>query len=56
VVDWDRERPSDPGPPAGDRYSSSEAQHDLAAAGFQAELVDVGLPYHFVLRARRAIN
>lgn len=56
VVDWDRERPSDPGPPAQHRYSSSEAQQDLAAAGFHAELVDYDLPYHFVLRARRTTN
>jgi ubiquinone/menaquinone biosynthesis C-methylase UbiE len=55
VVDWDRERPSDPGPPANHRYSAREAQQDLAAVGFQAEPVDAGLPYHFVLRARRAI-
>lgn len=56
VVDWDRERPSDPGPPVQHRYSTSEALKDLATAGFAAELVDVGLPYHFVLRARRANN
>jgi ubiquinone/menaquinone biosynthesis C-methylase UbiE len=54
VVDWDRERPSDPGPPAAHRYSAAEAQQDLAAAGFDVKLVDVDLPYHFVLRARRA--
>jgi ubiquinone/menaquinone biosynthesis C-methylase UbiE len=53
VVDWDRERPSDPGPPAAHRYSTSEAQQDLTAAGFEVEPVDVDLPYHFVLRARR---
>jgi ubiquinone/menaquinone biosynthesis C-methylase UbiE len=56
VVDWDRERPSDPGPPAAHRYSSSEAHQDLTAAGFQAEPVETELPYHFVLRARRPIN
>jgi ubiquinone/menaquinone biosynthesis C-methylase UbiE len=56
VVDWDRERPSDPGPPAAHRYSTAEAQQDLAAAGFQVEPVDVDLPYHFVLRARPGIK
>jgi ubiquinone/menaquinone biosynthesis C-methylase UbiE len=53
VVDWDRERPSDPGPPAEHRYSTTEARQDLAAGGFRPEPVDAALPYHFALRARR---
>jgi ubiquinone/menaquinone biosynthesis C-methylase UbiE len=56
VVDWDRERPSDPGPPAAHRYSSSEADQDLTAAGFGVESVDTDLPYHFVLRARPRVG
>lgn len=54
VVDWDRERPSEPGPPAEHRYSANEAQQELAGAGFTAEPVATTLPYHFVLRARPA--
>ena len=54
VVDWDRERPSEPGPPPEHRYSTTEALQDLSAAGFLPEGVDAGLPYHFVLRARPA--
>jgi ubiquinone/menaquinone biosynthesis C-methylase UbiE len=56
VVDWDRERPSHPGPPAAHRYSTSEAQQDLTAAGFGVESVDTDLPYHFVLRARPRVG
>jgi ubiquinone/menaquinone biosynthesis C-methylase UbiE len=53
VVDWDRERPSDPGPPAEHRYSASEAEQELANGGFRTERPGVVLPYHFVLLARR---
>jgi len=54
VADWDRERPSDAGPPAHHRYSRSEAIDELAAARFSVEPLDLGLPYHFALRARPA--
>lgn len=53
AVDWDRDRPSEPGPPAHHRYNETEAEQELAAAGFQSEPVKINLPYHFVLRARR---
>jgi ubiquinone/menaquinone biosynthesis C-methylase UbiE len=52
VVDWDRERPSDPGPPAEHRYSAPEAERELAAAGFETEMLDTALPYHFAVLAR----
>jgi ubiquinone/menaquinone biosynthesis C-methylase UbiE len=52
VIDWDRERPSEPGPPAEHRYSAQEALRELRAAGLGAELLASELPYHFVLRAR----
>jgi ubiquinone/menaquinone biosynthesis C-methylase UbiE len=52
VVDWDRERPSDPGPPTAHRYGTTDAQQDLTAAGFDVEPLATDLPYHFVLRAR----
>ncbi|MHB8659957.1 MAG: class I SAM-dependent methyltransferase [Solirubrobacteraceae bacterium] len=54
VVDWDRERSSEPGPPAQHRYSMVEAQQELTAAGFLAEPIQSTLPYHFVLRAQPA--
>lgn len=53
VVDWDRERPSEPGPPAHLRYSRAEGAEECAAAGFDVELIEAELPYHFVLSARR---
>jgi ubiquinone/menaquinone biosynthesis C-methylase UbiE len=56
VVDWDQERPSDPGPPTAHRYSTSDAQQDLTAVGFDVEPLDTDLPYHFVLRARPRVG
>jgi len=52
VVDWDRERPSEPGPPVEHRYSAPEAARELAAHGYRTEPLATPLPYHFVLRAR----
>jgi ubiquinone/menaquinone biosynthesis C-methylase UbiE len=54
VVDWDRDRPSEPGPPAHLRYALHEAQQECERAGFAVEQVTAELPYHFVLRARPA--
>jgi ubiquinone/menaquinone biosynthesis C-methylase UbiE len=56
VVDWDRERPSEPGPPTAHRYSTRDAHQDLTAAGFEVEPVDTGLPYHFGIRARPRVG
>lgn len=56
AVDWDRECPSEPGPPSDHRYSAPEAKQQLAAAGFQVERVATALPYHFVLLARPPAN
>ncbi len=52
VVDWDRDRPSEGGPPARIRYGTEDAIAALAAAGFEAEAIAGELPYHFALRAR----
>jgi len=56
VADWDRARPSEPGPPAHLRYTRAEAIEECAAAGFVPEAVESALPYHFVVRARPDIN
>ncbi len=53
VVDWDRDRPSDSGPPTAHRYSAAEARQELTFAGFDAELLSTTLPHHFALRAHR---
>lgn len=52
VVDWDRERPGEPGPPAEHRYTRAEAVAELSEAGFEVQPLEPGLPYHFALRAR----
>jgi ubiquinone/menaquinone biosynthesis C-methylase UbiE len=54
VVDWDRERPSEPGPPVEHRYTAAGAERDLHAAGLATERLETDLPFHFVLRARLA--
>ena len=54
VVDWDRDRASEPGPPSEHRYSAAEAQQELISAGFETELLSTTLPYHFTLRAQRS--
>jgi len=52
VIDWDRDRPGERGPPAEIRYGTEDAIAALAAAGFDAEAVASELPHHFALRAR----
>ncbi len=52
VVDWDRDRPAEDGPPARIRYGTEDAIAALAAAGLEAEAIAADLPYHFALRAR----
>ena len=54
IVDWDRDRPSEPGPPAHLRYTLQEAIAECEHAGFRVEQIAVELPYHFALRAQRA--
>lgn len=54
IVDWDRARPGERGPPARLRYGVEEAVAECRAAGLAAEVLAIGLPYHFVVRARRA--
>lgn len=52
VVDWERGRERDVGPPEERLYSAEDAAFELAASAFSAESVDAGLPYHFALVAR----
>jgi len=55
VIDWDREGPSEPGPPTHLRYKLQEAIAECEKAGFQVhQPLSDRLPYHFVLRAYRA--
>ena len=53
AVDWERGRERDSGPPDHLLYSAAEAAEELLAAGFDAEILDVDLPYHFVVRGNR---
>ena len=53
AVDWERGRERDRGPPDHLLYSAAEAAEELLAAGFDAEILDVDLPYHFVVRGNR---
>jgi ubiquinone/menaquinone biosynthesis C-methylase UbiE len=51
VVDWERGRPRDIGPPDELLYDADEARAVLAAAGFDAADAALDLPYHFALLA-----
>lgn len=52
VVDWERGRKRDSGPPDELLYSRDEAASELEAHGFAAAHVDGGFPFHFALVAR----
>ncbi|HLI32079.1 MAG TPA: class I SAM-dependent methyltransferase [Solirubrobacteraceae bacterium] len=53
VVDWERGRKRDLGPPEAHLYTLNEALAELAAVGLHAEAIPAqDLPYHFALRAR----
>lgn len=52
IVDWDRDRPGERGPPVELRYGVEDAIAACASAGFVAEPVEADLPHHFALRAR----
>ncbi|HEV2787482.1 MAG TPA: class I SAM-dependent methyltransferase, partial [Solirubrobacteraceae bacterium] len=53
VVDWERGRERDSGPPDHLLYSAGEAQDELRAAGFEPEILNAALPYHFALKGTR---
>lgn len=57
VVDWERGRDRDGGPPPDEiLYSPAEAQAEIAAAGLTPQVVPTVLPFHFVLRAVAPIS
>jgi SAM-dependent methyltransferase len=51
VVDWERGRPRDLGPPDELLYDVAEASAVLAAAGLRASVAPIELPFHFALIA-----
>jgi len=54
VIDWERGRERRFGPPDDVLYSAEEARDELAASGLAVERLDLGLPFHFALRAQRS--
>ena len=52
VVDWERGRDRDFGPPDDVLYSRGEAEAELRGAGLRADPVNAALPYHFAIKAR----
>ncbi len=53
VVDWERGRERDSGPPDGLLYTATEAADELHAAGLTPEPLDARLPFHFAIRASK---
>ncbi len=51
VVDWERGRDRDFGPPDDVLYSREEAEAELQAAGLRPDPVNAALPYHFAIKA-----
>ena len=51
VVDWERGRPREDGPPEELLYDAAEATAVLANAGLHARPAPVELPFHFALIA-----
>lgn len=50
VVDWERGRDRDFGPPDEILYSREEAESELREAGLRADPVNAALPYHYAIR------
>lgn len=51
LVDWERGRDRDFGPPDEVLYSREEAESELREAGLRADPVNAALPYHFAVKA-----
>ena len=52
VVDWERGRDREFGPPDELLYSREEAEAELRGAGLRADPVNAALPYHFAVKGR----
>jgi ubiquinone/menaquinone biosynthesis C-methylase UbiE len=50
MVDWERGRERDTGPPDDLLYTAAEAGIELQAAGLRTEVLDAGLPFHFAIK------
>jgi ubiquinone/menaquinone biosynthesis C-methylase UbiE len=53
IVDWERGRDRDSGPPDELLYTAAEAGEELRAAGLVPDVLDAGLPFHFAVKATR---
>jgi ubiquinone/menaquinone biosynthesis C-methylase UbiE len=56
IVDRERGRKRDSGPPDHLPDTAADAEAELRAAGFTPERIDAGLPFHFVVRAHPVTN
>lgn len=56
IVDWERGRERDCGPPDHLLYTAADADAMLRAAGFAPERIDAGLRLHFVLKAHPPVK
>ncbi len=52
VIDWERGRDREFGPPDELLYSREEAEAELRGAGLRADPVNAALPYHFAVKGR----
>jgi len=50
MVDWERGRERDTGPPDHLLFTAAEAEAELRGAGLRAEVLDTGLPFHFAIK------
>jgi SAM-dependent methyltransferase len=53
VVDWERGRERDSGPPDELLYTAAEAADELRGAGLVPEPLDADLPFHFAVKASK---
>jgi ubiquinone/menaquinone biosynthesis C-methylase UbiE len=56
VIDWERGRRRDAGPPDTLLYTATEAEGELVSAGFRVEALTTPFPFHFTLRGSHPEN